>query len=301
MFGYIRTDTPELKVREHEFYRGTYCGLCRSMGKCTGQCSRMALSYDFVFLALVRLAMEKTEVSFSQKRCLAHPLKKRNSMNDNPVLRYCAGAAAILNYHKLRDDLADEKGGKRLRAVLLRPFVAHARKSALRSGLEELDRAVAAGLAELAETEKKQIASVDIPAQIFGNILGEIVGFGLEDGTDRRIARRLGQQVGRWIYIADALDDMEEDRKKERYNPFLLLYGGTLPEKDAKLSIADALKNELYGAEAAVDLMDMENPTEKNLILNILYSGMPGRIEEILCHDQSAEKRKKRKDRQNDG
>ena len=45
----------------------------------------------------------------------------------------------------------------------------------------------------------------------------------------------------------------------------------------------------------------MENPTEKNLILNILYSGMPGRIEEILCHDQSAEKRKKRKDRQNDG
>lgn len=301
MFGYIRTDTPELKVREHEFYRGTYCGLCRSMGKCTGQCSRMALSYDFVFLALVRLAMEKTEVSFSQKRCLAHPLKKRNSMNDNPVLRYCAGAAAILNYHKLRDDLVDEKGGKRLRAVLLRPFVARARKSALRSGLEELDRAVAAGLAALAETEKKQIASVDIPAQIFGNILGEIVGFGLEDGSDRRIARRLGQQVGRWIYIADALDDMEEDRKKERYNPFLLLYGGTLPEKDAKLSIADALKNELYGAEAAVDLMDMENPTEKNLILNILYSGMPGRIEEILCHDQSAEKRKKRKDRQNDG
>ena len=112
MFGYVRVKHTELKVKEYEFYRGTYCGLCRSMGKCTGQCSRFALSYDFAFLALLRIAFDRTLVEFEQKRCLAHPLKKRNMMKPNPSLAYCSGAAALLNYHKIMDDLSDEKGAK---------------------------------------------------------------------------------------------------------------------------------------------------------------------------------------------
>ena len=35
MYGYVRTHAPELKVREQEYYRAVYCGLCRTMGKCT--------------------------------------------------------------------------------------------------------------------------------------------------------------------------------------------------------------------------------------------------------------------------
>ena len=54
MFGYIRTDVPEMRVRENEYYRAVYCGLCRAQGKCTGQCSRFTLNYDIVFLALLR-------------------------------------------------------------------------------------------------------------------------------------------------------------------------------------------------------------------------------------------------------
>ena len=64
MYGYVRTHAPELKVRQQEYYRAVYCGLCRTMGKCTGQCSRMTLSYDFTFFALVRMALtgERIEV-----------------------------------------------------------------------------------------------------------------------------------------------------------------------------------------------------------------------------------------------
>ena len=147
MFGYVRVNSAELKVREYETYRGAYCGLCRSMGKCTGLCSRMTLSYDFAFLVMLRACLENTEIKFSQRRCLAHPLKKRSVMERNDTLDYCARAAAILNFHKIRDDLADEKGLKKLRALLVYPFVAKARKKALKAGLAELDEAVAAKLA----------------------------------------------------------------------------------------------------------------------------------------------------------
>ena len=78
MFGYVRVSKGELKVKEYELYRGAYCGLCRSMGKCTGQCSRMALSYDFAFLVALRLALTDTPVEFRQRRCFAHPLTKRS-------------------------------------------------------------------------------------------------------------------------------------------------------------------------------------------------------------------------------
>ena len=289
MFGYVRVKHTELKVKEYEFYRGTYCGLCRSMGKCTGQCSRMTLSYDFAFLALLRIAFLGDTVCFEQKRCIAHPLKKRNSMKHNPSLAYCAGAAALLNYHKILDDLSDEKGFKKLRARLVYPFVAHSRRKALKSGLSDLDKRISEGLAALSAIEAKQTASVDIPAEAFGEILSHIVSYGLPE-NDARIARALGLTVGKWIYIADALDDWVEDAKKGRYNPFLLLYGGALPSEEELEGIRAALKNELFRAEAAADLLEFEHSAIKEIIYNVLYLGMPDRIEQIHPEKDSADR-----------
>ena len=250
------------------------------MGKCTGQCSRMTLSYDFAFLALIRITFMRDTVAFGQKRCIAHPLKKRNYMKHNPSLSYCAGAAALLNYHKIADDLADEKGFKKLRAMLVYPFVKHARKKALRAGLVELDGKISAGLSKLSELEASELVSVDAPAELFGDILAHIISFGLE-GSDARIAFTLGKTVGKWIYIADALDDLEEDAQKGRYNPFFMLYGKKLPDERQREDIRSALKNQLYDAEAAIDLMNFENEDIKNIVLNILYLGLPLRIEQI--------------------
>ncbi len=290
MFGYIRVYHPELKVKEYEFYRGVYCGLCRSMGKCTGQCSRMTLSYDFAFLALVRLSLSGDPICFSRKRCLAHPFKKRNYLKHNETLAYCASAAAILNYHKLTDDLSDEHGFKKLRAVLARPFVAHGRKKAKKAGLSELDSAVSAALTRLSALEKEQRPSVDQPAALFGELLGEIMAFGLS-GSAARVARSLGIAVGKWIYIADALDDLEADAAKQRYNPFLLLWG-KVPNQTERESIQTALKNQLYDAEAAINLMVTEDLIIQGLIENILYLGMPRRIEQICDEKATASKSK---------
>ena len=36
MFGYVKPVVGELLVKEHEFYKATYCGICRAMKKHTG-------------------------------------------------------------------------------------------------------------------------------------------------------------------------------------------------------------------------------------------------------------------------
>ena len=291
MFGYVRTVNAELKMKEYDLYRATYCGLCRSMGKCTGQCSRMTLNYDFVFLALTRYAIEPCPVKFKARRCLAHPIKKRDNMERNVILDYCAGASAILNYQKLMDDLHDEKGAKKLRAILFRPFVAHSRKKALKKDptLKELDEKVAIKLSELAKIETSKQIGVDVPAACFGDILGEIMAHGY-DGMNRRIAFELGRHVGAWIYVADALDDMREDLKKGRYNPLLDLYGGRMPNEEELTLIYDATKNKLFSAEAAFDLIEINDLAIKNILSNILYMGIPQRTAGILATYQNTPK-----------
>lgn len=122
MLGYIRTDAPELRLRDSECYRAIYCGLCREMGKCTGQCSRLSLSYDFAFLAAFRMSLTNEKLDLQKKRCAVHPLKKRSMAIDSPSLAYCADASAILTYHKCRDDVDDEKASKSFAHEWLRDF-----------------------------------------------------------------------------------------------------------------------------------------------------------------------------------
>ncbi len=284
MFGYVKVNSAELKVKEYEIYRGAYCGLCRSMGKCTGQCSRMSLNYDFVFLVMTRLALSNTPVSFSRRRCLVHPLKKRSVMDKNAQLNICAYAAAILSYHKIADDLSDERGFKKFRARFTYPFVRSWRKRAIKSGYAELDTKVRKKLSSLSELEAKALPSVDAPASLFGDILADICAFGF-DGYDEKIARAIGKSVGKWIYIVDALDDISDDKERARYNPFLLLYGGRMPTNDELCSLEDALKLELLEAEAAMDLLETEHESIRSIIENILFLGMPDTASSIIKKD----------------
>ena len=291
MFGYIRTDTPEMRVRENEYYRAVYCGLCRSQGKCTGQCSRFTLNYDFVFLALLRLAIEGKQPTIKKGRCMAHPLRKRAYVAHCDPLAYCASAAAILTYGKIKDDLDDERGAKKLKAMLALPMASGMRRKALKK-YAELDRKVADGLKKLSEIEKQKLPSVDIPADAFGEILADIVSFGL-DGNNEKIMRKLGKHVGRWIYIVDAADDLDEDIKRQRFNAFACLYGGNIPESD-KEAVANSLRLELLAAEPAFDLIDYNELYDiEAIVANIIYRGMPKTAEKVLglesnCKDNNA-------------
>ncbi len=290
MFGYVKTYTPEMKVADYEYYRGAYCGLCRSMGKCTGQCSRMTLSYDFAFLALIRLSLTGDKVCFKRRRCLAHPMRKRSVMERNPQLDYCSYSAALLTYHKLLDDISDESGKKKLLALLVRPTVSGMRRRSIkRGGVSELDTLIEEKLSALAEFEHSGEASVDTPADIFGELLSEIVGYGFE-GAREKIARNIGYHVGRWIYITDAIDDHAEDVKRGRYNPFALLYGDDIDERERAL-IADALKNELCDVERALDLIDFgDDRALENIIRNVFYLGMPRTVETVLSGAENGKK-----------
>ena len=282
MLGYIRTDAPELRLRDSECYRAIYCGLCRQMGKCTGQCSRLSLSYDFAFLAAFRMSLTNETLDLQKKHCLVHPLKKRNMVIGSSALSYCADASAILTYHKCRDDVNDEKGFKRIRARVASGFFTSAYRRTKRRH-PNLDTTVASLLQELRAYEKDATAppSADTPAAIFGNLMAAVLSEGL-DGTEARIAATFGRAIGHWIYLIDAADDYRDDLASGSFNPFVRLFGDKMTEENAQ-SIALSLKRYLTDAENAFLLIDnFPAPEVREILSNILYLGLPKVADRVL-------------------
>lgn len=300
MFGYIKPAYGELRVRENELYRAAYCGLCRSMGKCTGIVSCLSLNYDLVFLVLVRYALTGEKISVRPGRCMAHPLKSRPYLVHSESLAFTAGASAVLTYGKIRDDISDEHGVRRLAARLILPFANYAAK---KGGQSELQNLIEDKLAELSALEKEGCDSVDKMAGVFGELLGEVAAFGLE-GSASRIAREMGRYTGRFIYIIDAADDMAKDAELGRYNPFLAAYGDDIleertvydhsgksqkrivPKTDAADGIMTAAKLDLMGLERAENLIEYEDSQNggmlRGIIGNIIGMGMPGEMMRVL-------------------
>ena len=292
MFGYVKPLLGEMLVREHEFYKATYCGICRAMKKHTGGLSSVTLSYDSVFLALIRmLYIPDGDFAAEKRRCIAHPMKKRPMLKENAALEYTARAFAALTYYKLKDDLSDESGLKRLGVAAARPIVAVANSKA---SLDDLSAIVADRLDRITLLEREGCKSVDAPAALFGELLGEIFAYGLPE-SDRLVPYEVGYHLGKFIYAADAADDYDEDVKSGSYNPFVLLYGGMPLTPENKQSIKVGLILECKRLEAAVNLLPFgSRKTIENIINNIIYLGLAERIK-FLDGEENKDKKRKEK------
>lgn len=281
MFGYIQILEPELKIREYKCYRGAYCGLCRQMGKCTGQCSRLSLRYDAAAMVLLRMAARGTRPTFVQKRCFLHPLTKAEVLTPCEETRTVSCIMAALAYHKCRDDLADEKGLSHLRAVLSYPYFWYLGRRAKRL-IPEIDAIAARGMQAFARAEREAGDSADIPATAFGNLMGDLLAYATE-GEPHAILHALGSAMGRWVYLLDAAEDYEQDVKRGRFNALYALYGqGTLSDAHKK-TLDTLLIAELQDALAAADLIDWDGRDDlQAVIYNILCLGMPAQAGAVL-------------------
>ena len=271
MFGFVKPFVPQLRVGEYEFYRGAYCGLCRSMNKRTGAVSSLTLSYDMVFFALVRSVLAGDKYIIKKKRCAVHPVKKRAMMMRSPSLDYTAEVSALLVYNKLLDDAGDEKGAKKAAACAC-AFAFGGVKKRVR-GLEALEDEIKASLSELAAIEAEKRPSPDEAAETFGKTLGACLSFGLPEKS-ARIAKEIGRHIGRAVYLADAACDFYKDKKSASYNPFVLAFGGEMGEAEEQ-NVKKAVLLELAALERTLLLLDYTDfEMARECIMNVAVFGI---------------------------
>ena len=165
MFGYIKPDIPELRVKEHELYKATYCGLCRTMGKCTGCMSKLTLSYDFAFLGLIRMVTDNVKGEVKMRRCMVHPFRKRPMVEPNVSLEFCARASVILTKMKLKDNINDSHGLSKLKAKIAGLVSIFFKKT--EEELKPLEEKIAECIDNLTVLEKSNSDSIDETAITF--------------------------------------------------------------------------------------------------------------------------------------
>lgn len=279
VFGYVKPDIPELKVKDNELYKATYCGLCKAMGKCTGCMSRLTLNYDFVFLALVRMVLENVKGNVRMRRCMLHPLKKRPVLDANNSLEYSSKASAILTRLKLKDNINDSHGFSRLKAKIAATVSLFFKKTD--KNLLSLEEKVGECIDKLSAYEKENGDSVDAAADIFGELLAEVASFGL-DGANYRIAYDIGRHLGRWIYVIDACDDFSDDIKNNSFNPIVNAFGKDITKDTAK-TMKCALCLELEAMSKSVELIDFSSHNDvERIVKNVIYDGMKNETEKII-------------------
>ena len=286
MFGYVRPYAPELLVKDNELYRATYCGLCRTMGKTTGKLSKLALSYDFVFLALLRLGVKGERVEVKRRHCPVHPVKKIPMLEVNGELEYCARVSTILTRLKLKDNVNDSHGFSRLKAKIAGGVSVFFKKTD--KSLLELEEKTVKSIEELTKLENEGSDSIDKTSSTFGMLLGNLAAHGIE-GANGRILYEVGYHLGRLIYVMDAVDDFEKDKKSGSFNVIKNAYGEEI-DTESREVLKCSMLLELEKLSRAVELLDFYSAQDvERIIKNIVYVGLPKEISRVI----SGEKRKK--------
>lgn len=288
MFGSVKPYVPDLYVRENEYFKSVYCGLCRSMGKHTTELSCASLSFDMTFFALVRIWICEEPSEIKMRRCPVHPLKKRPIRTDSEALEFSSYVSAYMTYYKILDDIADERGIKRFFARVARLFAKRPVKK-IPAKYSDVGKVIKQDLDRISALEKEKCKNPSEVAEVFGHLLGECISFGL-DGDKQAISREIGVHVGKWVYLADAACDLEKDEKSGSYNPFLEAMGLEESQKFIKSGLDGVLSMELVSALAAFDLGPSGGECA-GCISNILTKGMRYTLAENLNKTKKKEKK----------
>ena len=224
MFGYIVMNKPEIKFKDFDLYRSFYCGLCRELKSKYGISGQISLTYDMTFVVILLSALYEPPTQKGSTRCIIHPVCKQ-PVRRNTVTEYAADMNVLLAYYKCRDDWEDEKKV----TALGYSKVLQGKVKKLDQKYPDKSRRIQKLLSELSEMEKSGEKDIDKMAGRFGKIMEVMAGlfgrimsvlFVPKDDQWAASLSRIGFFLGKFIYLLDAYDDVEEDIKNKNYNPF---------------------------------------------------------------------------------
>lgn len=268
MFGYVIVNKGDMKFKEFDIYHSYYCGLCRALKQKYGMLGQISLSYDMTFLLMLLSGLYEPQTEQNMVRCIAHPFEKHPTRS-NALTDYCADMNVLFTYYKCRDDWQDEKKVTRLAYGQLMKG-AYGR---IKSGYSAKVRKIDSLMHELAGQESHNNTDIDKMAGIFGEIMGEM--FAIKKDEWEEGLRLLGNYLGRYIYLLDAYEDIEEDIKENRYNPLRKKY----EDPDFEEEIKSILTMMMASCSKEFEKLPIIENVE--ILRNILYSGVWYRYEAV--------------------
>ncbi|AYD41252.1 hypothetical protein D4Z93_12310 [Clostridium fermenticellae] len=282
MFGYVTPCKMELKIKDYEKFKAYYCGLCKSIKTNIGNIPRFSLNYDMTFLAILLDSIYGEKTSYSKITCSIHVLKKKIIVNENNCLKYAAFCNIILSYYKLLDNINDDSSFKsRVFSIFLKKYVQNV-PPYLNGHLDYIKEEL--NNLNTIESLNKSCESIDKVSHPFAKLIGFILSSYKNDENKPNLYW-LGYNLGKWIYIIDAWDDLENDIKGKKFNAINACFNKSNDDyKTFSKSIERQIDFTLVScaSECLATLNKLPLKRNEDLLYNILQLGLMEKMDKVF-------------------
>lgn len=268
MFGYIIVNKAEMKFKEFDVYHSYYCGLCRKLKEKYGALGQLSLSYDMTFLLILLTGLYEPETVTGTCKCIAHPFEKHGTCS-NLLTEYIADMNVLFTYFKCQDDWEDEKKLHRLIYGKMLEGKIHRQKAQYAEKLRTINLL----MHDLSEAEQDGVTDIDAMSGLFGKVMAQICVCREDEWSD--ILSKFGFYLGKFIYLLDAYEDVEDDIRKGTYNPLKKKFEDPDFEEECRTILTMMMSECCKEFEKLPILENVE------ILRNILYSGVWCRYEAV--------------------
>ena len=279
MFGYIVPDKANLYIKDFQVYNAFYCSLCKALSREGNQLTRLSANYDATFFDIFIHAILRKEVAIKSETCMI-AMKKKNVVKIDDLTIRVADVAVLLLYYSLTDDILD---GKKSRRIIRTSLALRTRKAKKREPI--INTIIEESYKKLRELEKEQCINIDKVADTSAKMLQDIA---CQFKTLTYEESNFIYNIGKLIYLFDAVDDVEEDTKNKTYNPVILSYGSCVDKKEYLNEHKDEVSFLLNSAYSRiVECYDkMEVIEFEGILSNIIYLGIRNQIDTVLSGEK---------------
>ena len=277
MFGYLDVEKDKLVDGQRGLWQTFMCGLCFDTKARYGNFPRMFISNDINFFNVLFHSVMNFEVEVEHKKCFSYPLKKRTVLKHTDLTDKLSVANVLLTYWNIYDDTVD--GGSPVKASVLK--ILRFAYAQAQQDFAELDQMLATRYQQLRDMEQVNCDSIDRVADAFAQLAKNFAVLVLGERATE-LVQTLCYNLGKWIYLIDALDDVSKDLRRHNYNPFVAHYSVNSARQLA--ANFDELQFEMYAVlnRIASAYNDLNLTLYSCILNNVLYDSIRSKTNQVL-------------------
>jgi hypothetical protein len=285
MFGYTLPVESALTSKDALIYRNYYCETCHQLRDGYGVLSTVAVNYEMTFANIML-----NSVSESGTELKGTPNKSfcvlRRGIPDSELMSALAAYTVLVTNNSLVDDETDGPDLKSKFGLLALNRAIEKAKRDYPSFQTHIDNGYNALLDAEGRGCSDPIAMGRLSAASMIGVLSDILG----DGFDQDL-RDLFLSLGVWVYVMDAVEDLDEDFYEGNYNPFLSGTGGFT---DSRSFVNENIY--LFGETMGRCIGDIQSAYSRirprvmingDILDNIIHYGIPASAHRIIRGDRS--------------
>ncbi|MGN1113464.1 MAG: DUF5685 family protein, partial [Acutalibacteraceae bacterium] len=147
-------------------------------------------------------------------------------------------------------------------------------------------------LTEQLKAEQNPDCGIDMAAHPTANALSRLCAAMSEDKIQQRVLESFGYHLGKWIYLMDAADDLDDDIKKSGFNPFIKEFSlcGEYNKENISQQCNGVINQSAAMLLSSYNLIELKG--NQRILENVVTLGVSSMQKQILF-DKLKEKSKK--------